>query len=123
MDSISPRTQRDNSNCASDFEGGTPVVIPGDLPTGAPLVAADPAHDAFFIADTVIQSSDAYAISVMKSTSANLLNSTTCPSGTQHNPNACWNVQVDANSLPFVRVGAEANASDWTKFTGSSRAW
>src|SRR5580704_15304998 len=61
--------QRDNSNCAADFEGGTPV-LQGDFPIGAPQVAADPAHDAFFIANTVIQQSDAYAISIMKSTSA-----------------------------------------------------
>ncbi len=92
--------QRDNSNCAADFEGGAPVIPnSGDIPAGASSVAADPAHDAFFMAFPVFKGGENYAITIAKSTSANLLNGTNCPNGTQNNPNACWNLQVDANAL------------------------
>jgi hypothetical protein len=96
--------QRANSNCAADFEGGVPVTRgSGDFPTAtAPQVAADPAHDAFFMAYSVFKGGENYAMSIAKSTSANLLNGTNCPNGTQNNPNACWNLLVDANPLPFV---------------------
>jgi|HubBroStandDraft_1064217.scaffolds.fasta_scaffold00217_17 hypothetical protein len=95
--------QRDNSNCVADFEGGAPV-LKTDYPatSGPPRVAADPAHDAFFMTFPVIQASDAYAITILKSTSANLLNGTNCPNGTQGSSDlTCWPVQVDANSLPL----------------------
>jgi hypothetical protein len=89
--------ERDNSNCAADFEGGTPVIDAVWVPVEAPQVAADPAHDAFFIANVMV--SENYAMGIVKSTSANLLNGTSCPNGRQNNPNACWNVEVVADGL------------------------
>lgn len=94
--------QRDNSNCTTDFEGGAPVVTPGDGPIGAPHVTADPAHDAFFMTFPVLESDDSFAITILKSTSANLLNGTNCPNGTQGISDlTCWPFGVDANALPF----------------------
>jgi hypothetical protein len=92
--------QRDNSNCAADFEGGAPV-LPGDFPAGTSSVAADLAHDAFFMAFPVFKGGEPYALTLTKSTSPNLLNAKNCPNGTQNDPNACWSLQVDANTLPF----------------------
>lgn len=92
--------QRDNSNCAADFEGGYPVIDAVFSPIGTPQVAADPAHDSFFIANIMINSvSDNYAVGILKSTSANLLNGTNCQNGTQNNPNACWNTAVVADGV------------------------
>jgi hypothetical protein len=87
--------QRDNSNCASDFEGGMPI-LGAFVPVGPPMPAADPAHDAFFIATTNIGGAD-LAVGIVKSTAANLLNATNCPNGTQQNSATCWPVAGIAN--------------------------
>jgi hypothetical protein len=88
---------RDNSNCDADFEGGIPIV--GDfVPVGPPMPAADPAHDAFFIATYAISGNGLYfAASIVKSTAANLLNATNCPNGTQKSPAICWPIAGIAN--------------------------
>src|SRR5438105_3483614 len=77
---------RQGSTCGTDFEG--------TLSTAAidPTVVADPARDAFFLADVFLSLSQ--VMEVARTTAANLLSSTTCPSGTQpngNNPN-CWPV-------------------------------
>ncbi len=87
--------ERDNSNCAPDFEGGMPV-LGNFVPVGPPMPAADAAHDAFFIATTSIGGED-FAIGIVKSTVANLLNATTCPNGTQQNSATCWPIAGIAN--------------------------
>jgi hypothetical protein len=92
--------QRDNSTCAPDFEGGTPT-IGSYAPFGETVqVAADPARDAFFMTNILFGNGDQEAVGIFKSTSANLLNATNCPNGTQNNPAACWNIGVAANAVP-----------------------
>ena len=87
--------QRDNSNCAPDFEGGMPI-LGGFVPIGTPVPAADPAHDAFFIATINITDQD-FGVGIVKSTVANLLNAANCPSGTQQNSATCWPIAGIAN--------------------------
>jgi hypothetical protein len=77
---------RQGSNCATDFEG--------TLSTAAidPTVVADPARDAFFMADLFLSLSQ--VMEVARTTAADLLSPTACPGGTQlngSNPN-CWPV-------------------------------
>ena len=87
--------QRDNSNCAADFEGGMPIL--GQfVPVGPPTPAADAAHDAFFIATTSIGGEN-FAVGIVKSTVANLLNASTCPNGTQESSALCWPLGGIAN--------------------------
>jgi hypothetical protein len=94
--------QRDNSSCAADFDGGLPAIGQFLSLTGYPQVVADPAHDAFFIADIRFQTSpDVSAVGIVKSTAANLLNATNCPNGTQTNPATCWNIGGVANQVPL----------------------
>jgi hypothetical protein len=82
---------RQGTKCAANFEG--------TISTAAidPTVVADPARDAFFFADTLLSLSQ--VVEVARTTAANLLSSTACPSGTQvngNNPN-CWPVLGQAN--------------------------
>jgi len=77
--------------CNVDFEG--------TLSTAAidPTVVADPARDAFFLADNLLSLSQ--IVELARTTSATLLSSTACPNGTQlngSNPN-CWPVLATAN--------------------------
>jgi hypothetical protein len=113
--------QRDNSNCAADFEGGLPAVG-GFIPTGHPQVAADPAHDAFFIATSSFESGgEVNGVGIVKSASANLLNGTNCPNGTQNSPAACWNIGGVANqtSLNTFLGDASIAVDQRTQGTGS----
>lgn len=90
--------QRDNTTCAADFEGGLPIVA-DFVPSGTPVAVADPAHDAFFIASlSFTPSGGETGLEILKSTSANLLNPSNCPSGTQSNPGACWPIAGIANA-------------------------
>jgi hypothetical protein len=77
---------RQGTNCGVDFEG--------TLSTAAidPTVVADPARDAFFLADQLLSLSQ--LVEVGRTTAANLLSSTACPSGTQPSGNnpKCWPV-------------------------------
>jgi hypothetical protein len=96
--------ERDNTNCVANFEGGVPGITDGILGTfvplqGYPQVAADPAHDAFFLA-AVFASDTNFAVGVIKTTRANLLNTTNCPNGTQRSPAFCWLVGSVNNIVP-----------------------
>ena len=79
--------QRSTENCAADLEGGLPSIsASGNVfaPVGTPIAVADPAHDAFFIADLRVSSDpDLNGVGIVKATAANLLNPTNCPAGTQ----------------------------------------
>jgi hypothetical protein len=86
--------ERDNDNCAADFEG----PVPFSTGVNAPLVVADPVHDAFFIA--TIELFPVLGIAIAKGDAANLLNPTNCPNGTQSNPGACWPIDGLANATP-----------------------
>lgn len=59
--------QRDNSNCAADFENGLPA-IGTFIPLGTPRVAADPTQGAFFIANVGFHAGDGVkGVNIVKS--------------------------------------------------------
>jgi hypothetical protein len=89
--------QRANADCAPEAEGGLPALANPNtagaqlLGGGDPVVAADPARDVFFMADLRFDDT-ATAIGIFRTTAANLMSTTTCPTGT-HTANqaaACW---------------------------------
>jgi len=86
--------QRSTENCVADLEGGFPGISNAMglfLPLGTPIVVADPAHDGFFIADLRFASDpDLNGVGIIKATSANLLNATNCPNGTQNATAGCF---------------------------------
>jgi hypothetical protein len=92
--------ERDETNCAPDFEGAPPAIGEFGAFTGYPHVVADLARDAFFIADTRL-SSDGQGVGIIKSTAANLLNAANCPNGTQSGTALCWNTGGVANIVPL----------------------
>jgi hypothetical protein len=87
---------RDTSNCSAALEGGMPLIGLGvqtleAITFSGPAVAADPAHDAFFFAAIYFaQSPDFSEIGLLKSTAADLLDTTKCPNGTLQNPVPCF---------------------------------
>ena len=87
--------QRGNSNCSADLEGELPLINSA-VPSGEPMVVADPAHGAFFAVD--IRTT---VLGVSKTTAATLLNIAACPNGTVANPVPCWSgaALVDAGSI------------------------
>jgi len=94
--------QRSNTNCASDLEGGLPFISNAiDLfaPFGSTTAIADPARDAFFIADLRFGvSTDDNGVGIVRATAANLLSSTACPSGTESGGSAsCWTIGAVTN--------------------------
>ncbi len=98
--------QRSNTNCAADFEGGLPGIAAefGDfIPLeGYPQVVADAAHGAFFMAAVYFGGgSDNSAVGIVTSSATNLLNTSTCPNGTQNNPGLCWQFGGIANEVPL----------------------
>lgn len=85
--------QRSGGNCQPDFEGGLPAINNEFNPNGTPTVIADPARDAFFIVDLRSRTApDQNAVGILRTTSANLLSLTACPSGTQttSSSTSCW---------------------------------
>jgi hypothetical protein len=85
--------QRSSSNCAPDLEGELPILSnsfdPAFLPNGTPIAVADPARNAFFIADIRFGDlTDDNGVGILRTTAAALLDTTACPSGTQFNGSA-----------------------------------
>ena len=84
--------QRSTANCHPDLEGGLPFISNVfDLfePFGTPVAVADPAHDAFFIADLRFgTTTDDNGVGIVKATAASLLNKSACPNGTQSSGSA-----------------------------------
>lgn len=84
--------QRSTSNCQPDLEGEVPEIQNATdlfVPNGTPIAAADPAHDAFFIADIRFGvNTDDGGVGIVRATAASLLNAKACPKGTQHNGSA-----------------------------------
>ena len=84
--------QRSTGDCAADLEGGLPFIsniIDTFAPNGTPIAVADPAHDAFFIADIRFgTSTDDNGVGIVKATTANLLDKAACPNGTQSSGSA-----------------------------------
>jgi len=88
--------QRSNANCSAELEGGLPFIsniIDQFAPFGTPTAIADPARNAFFIADLRFGlGTDDSGVGVVRANASGLLNSTLCPSGTQTNGSAgCFN--------------------------------
>ena len=97
------RNGSDPNPCSPDFEGGLPVLTDaatGDQLVGAgdPVVAADPRHNAFFIADIRgdTQESAETAIGLFRATADGLNNASLCPDGThtQSQSLTCWSTGV-----------------------------
>jgi len=85
--------QRDASDCGADLEGELPFIVTGDLGSfeifGHPIVVADPAHGAFFVAD-LRYNGPGLAVGLLKTTPAILLNTTQCPNGTVPGTGVCF---------------------------------
>jgi hypothetical protein len=98
--------QRGNSNCAADLEGELPPIQSntGDIYEifGSPVVVADPARSAFFIAD--LRLAGEFAVGIVKATPATL-NSAQCPSGTEPNPVPCFVPVAQLVNIEQLRDG------------------
>jgi len=102
-----------SGTCAPTFEGGAPT-LPDPLHAGAilfgggdPVVRADAARGAVFEADLRFNfvSGGTTAITVQRTTVANLNNTVNCPGGTQNTGAAartCWPTGVVVNPLPLT---------------------
>ena len=92
---------RSNAACRPDFEGGPPTisnVFDTFVPAGSSTVIADPPRDAFFIVDLRFGLfTDENGVGIVRTTAANLLSSTACPSGTQPGSASCWPVGAVTN--------------------------
>jgi len=83
------------ADCSVQFEGGLPTFsAQGNTLTGTgdPVVAADPARDAFFMADQRLGSPSMGGVGLFRVAASRLLNATACPSGTHTLAQArsCW---------------------------------
>lgn len=85
--------QRDASDCGADMEGELPFISTSFNGVfeifGHPIVVADPAHHAFFVADLRYNGSG-LAVGLLKTTPAILLNTTKCPNGTVSGTAPCF---------------------------------
>jgi hypothetical protein len=84
------------ADCSPQFEGGLPPIVSGAttyLGNGGVAIAADPAGDAFFVADLRFGAADnVSAVGLFRASSATLLNANLCPNGTHTAAQAktCW---------------------------------
>ena len=107
------RNGADTNPCSPQFEGGLPQIsdrVTGEILLGGgdPVVEADPARNAVYIADIRL-GSQAATIALFRATSLNLLSSTACPDGTHTASQAqtCWPAKIEVNpkqdgSLEFL---------------------
>jgi len=82
------------ADCSVQFEGGLPnFTSQGNsyIGIGDTVVAADPARDAFFMADTRF-GGDIGVVALFRASASNLLDAKTCPHGThlQAQAESCW---------------------------------
>jgi len=87
-------------DCRAQFDGGLPSIVDVNGITlfgfGDPVIAADPARDAFFAADLHFGNSgdwtiSDYSVGTFRTTAATLTNPAVCPPGThEYNDTACW---------------------------------
>ncbi|HEV2379942.1 MAG TPA: hypothetical protein VG206_09130 [Terriglobia bacterium] len=114
--------QRSNSNCAADSEGGLPAIattFETFSPFGAPVLAADRGHSTFFAADLRLGQQDDTAVGVLRTTAANLLSATACPSGTQTNSATCWPTGNVVNSVPLNFIISDPQVAVDSRTTGT----
>lgn len=83
------------ADCSVQFEGGLPAFSyqgNTELGIGNAAVAADPARDAFFIADSRFGSANLGGVGLFRASASRLLNPIACPDGTHGNTQAasCW---------------------------------
>jgi hypothetical protein len=84
------------ADCSVQFEGGLPSITSGGVTytgTGNVVVAADPARDAFFVADSRLGPITTNAgTGLFRVSASTLLNPSACPSGTHTAAQAasCW---------------------------------
>ena len=117
--------QRSGANCKPDFEGGLPAIDNKFNPNGSPTVIADPARDAFFIVDLRFANApDQNAVGILRTTSANLLSSTACPSGTQTDAGSasCWPAGTVANVTGLDQFLQSPHIAVDPRKTGSATA-
>lgn len=98
---------RATMGCGTQFEGALPAlprtILAGTVGSGGdPVVAADPTHSAFFMADVHF---DPFVtgIGLFRSTAANLLSMVNCPNGTHTAAQSatCWPAGKLINPRPF----------------------
>jgi hypothetical protein len=115
------------ADCSVQFEGGLPgFTAQGntELGTGNVVVAADPARDAFYMADVRFGSASTGGVGLFRTSASALLNSATCPSGTHTAAQAasCWTatppvllfaqpVFDSVNDLPRMAVDQRATGT------------
>jgi hypothetical protein len=98
-----------DADCAPEFEGLLPALPDplesGDLlfGQGTPVIAADPARNAVFLADLRSDESTR-GVGLFRTTASTLLNPTACPNGTHTAAQAatCWPTKRLALSTSFV---------------------
>ncbi len=97
------RNGADPNPCTSQFEGGLPQILDSAtgevlLGGGDPVVEADPARNAIYVADIRI-GFQSTAIALFRGTASNLNSTTTCPNGTHtaSQSQTCWPVKVEVN--------------------------
>ena len=99
--------QRSSPNCKPDLEGELPIISNSFdsefVPNGTPIALADPARDAFFIADIRFGAfTDASGVGILRATAKQLLNKTACPAGTQsHGSAGCFTAAAVFNIVPL----------------------
>jgi hypothetical protein len=89
--------QRTNADCNPEADGGLPALAnPNNTAAqlfggGDPVVAADPARDAVFMADLRFDET-ATAVGIFRTSAANLMSGTACPTGTHTAAQSatCW---------------------------------
>lgn len=115
------------ADCSVQFEGGLPgFTAQGntEMGTGNVVVAADPARDAFYMADVRFGSASTGGVGLFRTSAATLLNPVTCASGTHTASQAasCWTatppvllfaqpVFDSVNDLPRIAVDQRATGT------------
>jgi hypothetical protein len=84
-----------NPDCSVQFEGGLPSFTfqgSGTQGVGRPTVAADPARDAFFMADVRVGGFAGDAVGLFRASASTLLDPKSCPSGShlEKQAESCW---------------------------------
>ena len=116
------------ADCSVQFEGGLPSFAAQgntEMGTGNVVVAADPARDAFYMADVRFGSASTGGVGLFRTSAAALLNPSVCANGTHTaaQATACWApatppvlifaqpVFDSVNDLPSIAVDQRASGS------------
>ncbi len=121
------------ADCSVQFEGGLPTFTAQGNPEmgiGNVVVAADPARDAFFMAD--VRLANTGGVGLFRASASTLLNTTACPNGThsQAQATSCWKTTApvllfpqpifdSVNDLPRIALDERPNGAG----TGAGNAY